>query len=497
MKLEDVDTVYANVDLESCAFTQPFRKVCRIPHHFAHAAATFYTSPFPKATIVVIDGNGCQITKSESEPTFETYSIGVGDGNDIALELFHKGQRRLSSGSWQYICENSLGGFYKVITDCLGFGTRGQGKTMGLAPYGDLCLLAEMREFVSISSEGRIEFDPLAGVYDWLCEKLSGNANPFQVRANLAAAAQCLFEESLLKTLNHAYRITRIPVLCYGGGCALNSAANRRIIDETPFEDVFIFPAAGDGGLAIGAALYGYYQKQGGPRVITERSATCALAYTGRKYSDEDVLAALQKFPVYYSLSSDVCSRVAAELANGRVVAWFQGCSEIGPRALGNRSILGNPSSVAMRDHINLHIKFRESFRPLAPVVLADECKEYFETAQASPFMLTTARVCDEYRDRLAAVCHVDQTARLQTVDRPGNEKLYRLLECFKRRTGVPVLLNTSFNRKEEPIVETPEDALRAFIDTPIDFLAMHDYIIEKHTPWANRLIPQACSLQV
>jgi carbamoyltransferase len=268
--------------------------------------------------------------------------------------------------------------------------------------------------------------------------------------------------------------------LCIAGGVALNCVANGKIAREAGFENVWIQPAAGDDGIAIGCAYYGHLEVLKRPRSFVMKHA-----YLGAEYKKEDVHAAaskgLARAGTRRTVSANICAETAKVLSEGKVVGWFQGRSEFGPRALGNRSILADPRTPEMKDILNQRVKHRQPFRPFAPIVLFERAKEIFEGEEDSPFMLIAKPVRPEWRDRIPAVVHVDGTARVQTVRQETNDVLYRLLKEFEAITGVPVLVNTSFNIKGEPIVETPEDAMQCFLSTGIDCLVLHDMLIEKN----------------
>ncbi|MGH9809554.1 MAG: carbamoyltransferase family protein, partial [Terriglobia bacterium] len=276
--------------------------------------------------------------------------------------------------------------------------------------------------------------------------------------------------------------------LCISGGVALNCVANGKIVREAGYDNVWIQPAAGDDGIAIGCAYYGYLAIQNKPR-----SFVMTHAFVGASYSDREAEAAADKWLVkrqtFNGPDQSICAETAKVLADEKVVGWFQGRSEFGPRALGNRSIIADPRNPAMKDVLNARVKFRQAFRPFAPIVLAERASEIFEGDEESPFMLLAKRVNPKWADKIPAIVHVDGTARVETVRREHNERLYLLLKEFERLTGVPVLLNTSFNIKGEPIVETPADAMKCFLSTGIDYLAMHDMLIEK-SPYYNVFYP-------
>lgn len=491
LEIGSMDYIFSNLHLEKYAYSQKIENIHSISHHLSHAAGAFFPSPFSEAAVVVIDGAGSRVSETPSEVELETISFGVGKNNKVDIEVIQTGKRKIATCFWRYMTSNSIGSFYEAVTEAIGFGSYGAGKTMGLASYGDSSLYEEMMEFVEILPEGRFHFDPYSGFFDWILSKLNGSKNSFKIRAMLAAAAQRIFEEAILNTMKYIYRCNKLDYLCYSGGCALNSVANTRILKETPFKQLFIYPATADNGTAIGAAYYGYYHILDNPREPQNPTEIGSIVYTGKEYPEVEILEVLNNHPVFFYRPENLYDDVAWRLYNQEVIGWFQGRSEIGPRALGNRSILADPTFSQMRDYINLKIKYRETFRPLAPVVIEEEAKEYFELDQPSPFMLLVAPVKKEYRRKLAAVTHIDGTSRLQTVNIRTNERLHKLLAFFKRLRGHPILLNTSFNVQGQPIVETPEQALKCFLETELNTLVLGDYIVEKHTPWANRKLPE------
>ena len=287
-------------------------------------------------------------------------------------------------------------------------------------------------------------------------------------------------ENVLLARANWLRETTGAKNLCIAGGVALNCVANGRLVREAGFDNVWIQPAAGDDGIAIGCAYYGYLEIQ-----KQRRCFAMDHAYVGKRYGDQDVANATERFLVRIQTSAarskDICGEAAKLLVEQRVIGWFQGGSEFGPRALGNRSLLADPRKAEMKDILNRRVKHRQAFRPFAPIVLAERARDVFEGEEDSPFMLIAKRVRPEWRDRIPAVVHVDGTARVQTVREATNPLLYRLLREFEALTGVPVLINTSLNVKGEPIVETPRDAVICFLTTGIDNLVLHDTLISKN----------------
>jgi carbamoyltransferase len=486
IKIENLDGVFYSDDLERPSDWIDWTRATAVNHHTCHAAAAYYTSYQPRSTLLVIDGHGGPLAHTDTGWEVETISVGFAEGTQLEMSQLQTGSQKKTSSSWQYVTQHSIGWFYEIVTDALGFGSEGQGKTMGLAAYGTSTHLVALRAFADIGQDGRFWFDPYAGIWDWLVSTLRTSGNPFQVRADIAYAAQEIFGDAVVAAANEAHRRAPSAALSFGGGCALNTLANSRILAETPFEQLCIFPAAGDNGLAVGAALYGAHTVLGEPRPERPADWRARAAYTGRDLTASDINAALDGAPVFAERPPDLAKSVAQALAGGETVAVCRGGSEIGPRALGHRSLLALPGPARMRDHINLNIKQRESFRPLAPVVPIEDVETYFSGIVESPYMLLVAEVRPEYRERLGAVTHIDGTARVQTV-RPEDEPfLHRLLRCVGDATGVPIVLNTSLNRRGEPIVETPADALALFVDRPIDVLVLGDQLVRKYSPWVG-----------
>jgi carbamoyltransferase len=384
---------------------------------------------------------------------------------------------------------HSLGHFYAAITQHLGFRPFfDEWKVMGLSAYGTDARLAEMRELVTLGGGYLFELDlsyfrfHLRGQREWLSEKFRrqfGPARlpgvpPSQADFDLAYAAQRVLEESGLHLARLLRELSGESRLCVAGGVALNCLMNRRLVSDSGFGEVFFMPIAGDGGTPWGAALYSYHHSEGGSDRYPLRDL-----YLGPDYSDAEIEAALKGLP--YRRSANVAADAAKHLAEGKIVGWFQGRMEAGPRALGNRSILADPTRSDMKDRLNARVKRREGFRPFAPAVPVEECARYFELPKGleSPYMMLIGNVRDDMRSRLPAITHADGTARVQTVRREQNPRFYELLEEFGKRKGVPVLLNTSFN-ENEPIVCTPRDAVDCSQRAGMDVLAIGDYLVEK-----------------
>ena len=473
--------------------------ICYTRHHESHAASAFFPSPFEEAAILTLDGVG----------EWDTATIGVGRGNRIEL---------LKSMSFP----RSLGLLYSAFTYFTGFRVNsGEYKLMGLAPYGRPIYADVIREkLIDLQDDGSFAMDlsyfnycaGLTMTNDKFAALFGGPArapeSPITQREmDLAASIQQVTEEIVLRMAREAKRLTGMKHLCLAGGVALNCVANGRLLREKIFDDIWIQPAAGDAGGALGAAIFLHYQLLEKPRPAQPDDAMQG-ALLGPRFSNDEIRAVLDAAKAPYHFIADeaeLLDTVAGLLAEGKVVGWFQGRMEFGPRALGSRSILGDPRSEAMQATMNLRIKFRESFRPFAPSVLAEDVAEYFEDLPLSPYMLQVARVnrrldvpVSEFdrakmasdpdlrqrlnipRSTIPAVTHVDMSARVQTVDEARHGRYCRLLRAFKRRTGCSVLINTSFNVRGEPIVGSPADALRCFLNTDMDVLVLENCVLHK-----------------
>ncbi len=423
-----------------------------VEHHIAHAASAFHASPFDRAAVLTIDGRG--------EKATTTYSIGQGN------ELRRIGQVNMP---------HSLGLLYEDVTAYLGFlPSSDEYKVMALASYGRPRYVEEMRDLVTVSSGGRYTVAPRQ------LEKRFGPARRRggemeQRHYDIAHAAQVVLEEEVGALTGWLHEAAGLDSLCMAGGVALNCVMNGRLRDRGPFRRIWVQPAAGDAGTALGAALWVDAQVRG----ATDRRFTMEHAYLGPAYGDEEIEALLRWTKAPYRRMGDIAAEVAGILAEDKIVGWFQGRMEYGPRALGARSILASPLHASMQARLN-EIKDREDFRPVAPVVLEERAAEWFRGAGASPFMLFVFDVLPEQAGRIPAVCHVDGTARIQTINRRQQALYYDLIAAFEARTGVPILVNTSFNTRSEPIVCSPRDALECFWTSPLDALAIGPYLIEK-----------------
>lgn len=437
-------------------------------HHPAHAASSYLTSPFERAALLSVDYVG------EWDCTW----MGVGESGTMRpLRAFHY--------------PNSLGVFYSAITDYLGFQhASDEYKVMGLASYGEPEFADTFRKIIRDDASGGYAIDHAWTQWPRVpgsrCGYFSprfldqfgprrGKGEPLDTRhKNIAASGQLVLEETVLRLAGWLHKETGLDDLCLSGGVALNCSMNGRLLREGPFKRIHIQPAAGDDGIAIGAALQLHQRHTG------MRPAEMTHAYLGPGYSDEEIRAALEASGLSFETPASLPARVAALLAEGKIVGWHQGRMEFGPRALGSRSILADPTRPDMQDRLNVQVKHREEFRPFAPAVTVEDAPRFFEGCTHSPFMLFVHRVRPEVQALLPAITHVDGTARVQTVRREDNALFYDLLREFEKLRGVPVLVNTSFNVMGEPIVNTPRDAIACFQNTGIDALALGGHVCVK-----------------
>ncbi len=463
-------------------------KVLTISHHLAHAYSAFAVSPFDEGVVMVVDGVGSycsdvmeKYTETEkSEPLAresESYYIFNGSEIETLKKIWLKPTRGFLSDEF-YIMPG-LGALYSRVSNYIFADWNTCGEVMGLAPYGRS---GQFRPLLEIK-DGVLEIPDWTDELNkpWVPETDQDweDSPSKQHWEDMAWQVQHDTEDVLLHRAKWLRETTGAKNLCIAGGVGLNCVANGRILREAGFDNVWIQPAAGDDGIAIGCAYYGHLAVLKG-----QRSFVMKHANLGRKYTDDHALKFLDKGLIRLETkktpSSNICRDTAELISEGHVFGWFQGGSEFGPRALGNRSILADPREAKMKDIINEQVKHRQPFRPFAPIVLAERAEEIFEDCVESPFMLLAMKVRPEWRDKIPAVVHVDSTARVQTVCQDNNERLYKLLKEFDAITGVPVLLNTSFNVKGEPIVEEPQDAVECFLSTGIDYLALQDVLIEK-----------------
>ena len=473
-------------------------KVVTVSHHIAHAYSAFAVSPFDEGVVMVVDGVGSYASDVPNEDKLgeevnplarESESYYKFQGSQLQpLKKVWMGPNR-GFLSDEFYTMPGLGAMYSRASTYV-FGDWNKcGELMGLAPYGRP---EKIKPLLRMDGEElHVPEWPAEFTQPWL-EETRGpwEQSPSMSHwEDLAWRIQEDTERVLLQRAKWLRETTGAKNLCMAGGVALNCVANGKLAREAGYENIWIQPATGDDGIAIGCAYYGYLEILKKPR-----SFVMTHAFLGMKYKDEDIQRTmgtrLTRMATKSRTSANICGDTARLLAEGKVIGWFQGRSEFGPRALGNRSIIADPRTPEMKDILNSRVKHRQPFRPFAPIVLYERAKEIFEGDEDSPFMLIAKTVRPEWRDRIAAVVHVDGTARVQTVRQETNDTLYRLLKEFEALTGVPVLINTSFNIKGQPMVETPEDAMECFLTTGIDCLILHDAIIEKNR--AHRFLAPA-----
>lgn len=469
-------------------------KVIFPEHHESHAASAFYPSPYNKAAILTMDGVG----------EWTTTSYGVGDGNDIQLFADIK-------------FPHSLGLLYSAITFYTGFKVNsGEYKVMGLAPYGEPKYKQIIYDhLIDVKDDGSFRLNM---EYFNYCQGLTMTNEKFnnlfggfprkpetnltQKEMDLARSLQEVTEEIVLKLGYHVYKETGLKNLCLAGGVALNCVANGRLLREGPFENIWIQPAAGDAGGALGAALIGWYKYHSKLRTADGKTDIQKGSYLGPKFSEDEINAFIQSFNLSAKRYDDneLIETVANLIGSEKVIGWFDGRMEFGPRALGSRTIIGDARSPKMQATMNIKIKFREGFRPFAPSVLYEKVSDYFETEKESPYMLLVADVKKErripmkdedqkkwgieklnvVRSDIPAITHVDYSARLQTVHLETNPRYHKLISKLEEKTGCAVIINTSFNVRGEPIVCTPKDAYKCFMRTDMDYLVLGNYILSK-----------------
>lgn len=442
-------------------------KVVFVPHHVSHAAGTFYISPYDTAAILSIDGSG----------EWSTAMLGHGKGNrmDVYGESFFP---------------HSLGSFYEAATQFCGFQANyDEGKTMGLAAMGDPDVFYDAaKDIVSIDANGTIDIDLSYFSYQsWGHQRCSPKffetfGRPRHRKEdfadnhkNIAATFQKVLEDKVLEICDILYKRCRADYLVISGGVSLNSVMNGRIVRETPFKDVYVMPAAGDNGTSIGAAYYLYNGILNQPRNFVHDDP-----YLGTEYSNAEIRKVIDEAKLPFEYVEHVERRGAEILRNGEILGWFQGRMEFGPRALGNRSILADPTLPTMKDKINAEVKHREAYRPFAPSAIAEARSEFFDITVEAPFMLKVCDVLPEKRKDLPAITHYDGTARLQTVRKETNPCYHGIISEFGKLSGIPVVLNTSFNIMGEPIIESPLQAIRCFYSTGLDKLMIGNYLLSK-----------------
>lgn len=439
-----------------------------LDHHLSHAASSFLVSPFEDAAFMTADGVG------------EWATMTWGHGNNCDLNVMGE------------ICyPDSLGLIYTAFTAYLGFrANSGEGKTMGLASYGEPTYIDKFREMIDVKEDGSFHVDRRYFPFNKGKRMYSRNfleifgperkpESEFEQRHfDIAASLQLFVEETLILIAKHVHKEVGSDNLCLAGGLFLNCVANQRIIEETPFKNIFIQPAAGDSGGALGAACYANNVLLNQPRTYTMKNA-----YLGPQFSNKDIQRAVGQHLLPSKFIEDdvaLVREIASALYDGKIVGWFQGQMEFGPRSLGCRSILANPCLPETKDILNDRVKHRESFRPFAPIILKEKVSEYFEEVTDSPFMLFAPRVKEEKKKVIPSVTHVDGTARVQTLEREQNCLLYMLIEEFEKLSGVPVVVNTSLNLRGEPVACTPDDAISVFKRCDMDLLVLGNRVISK-----------------
>jgi carbamoyltransferase len=439
-----------------------------VTHHMAHASS-FFCSPFEEAAILTVDGFGEK----------QCLTFNIGDNNKID-QIF----------SQEF--PHSLGSFYSAFTEYCGFKPQGdEWKLMGASPYGDIERFKDkLLALINFKENGGFDLDlsgfnhyqfHRSGFTNGKMEKHlglppNGNDVPLsQEYYDLAAAAQYVYEKIYMHLLNSLQERTGLHKVVIAGGCALNSVANGKVLEMTNFDDIYVSPVPDDSGCSIGAAYYVHHQLMN-----SERSYSMSNNYLGPEFTTEDIKNILNKYKISYEYVDSPEERAAIAISEGAIIGWFQGRMEFGDRALGNRSILADPRKVEMKDKVNAIIKYRESFRPFAPSILAEYADDYFENSSPTPFMEKVYKIRKEKQGIIPAVTHVDGTGRLQTVTKDQNSLYYELIKHFEKLTGVPIVLNTSFNLKGEPIVCSPEDAIRTFNTSGLDMLIIDHFIISK-----------------
>ena len=455
------------------------RKLINVEHHKSHIASSFFASDFKDSAVLSIDGFG----------DFSSTMIGYGSGNKLTI-----------TKSVNY--PHSLGILYTAATQFLGFSNYGdEYKVMGLSSYGKPNFLNDFRKLISFTNDGLFKlskkyfkhfdsgvdmnwksgFPVIQNLYNDNWQKLFFKSRIksekiTQVHMDFAASAQAITEEVIFHILNQLHSDTKLDNLCISGGVAQNSVINGKILSNTAFKNLFIPPAAHDAGTSIGSALYLYNHI-----LNNERSSQQDNAYFGSRFTNKEIISILKKRSILYTQLDDpqLILKVSNKIIKGGVVGWFQGRAEFGPRALGHRSILVDPRRKDAQELLNKKIKRRESFRPFAPSILEDYVDDYFKQNDRSPFMEKVFLIKEDKRDLIPAVTHVDGTGRLQTVNANSSPKYFRLIKSFQQKTGIPMLLNTSFN-ENEPIVNHPEEALDCFLRTKMDMLVMENIIIER-----------------
>jgi carbamoyltransferase len=438
-----------------------------VEHHLSHIAGTYFLSPYKHAALLSLDGSG------------EWSTLFVGEAKDDEIDKFS-----------ETMFPHSLGSFYEAATEFCGFRPNyDEGKTMGLAPFGNPERFYDIVDrIVDVTNDAKVKIDlSFFNYQNWSHRRCSdkfyqtfgkprGRDDEFQDHHHdVAAAFQKVLEDKVIQICRYLEKRTGAEYLVLAGGVSLNSVMNGRILRETRFRDLYVMPAAGDNGTSIGAAYYVYHSVLGHKGRFHHSNP-----YVGNHYDKKRIRDILDECKLAYTESDDVCKEAAEILRAGNIIGWYQGRMEIGPRALGNRSILADPTIAGMKDKINAEVKHREAYRPFAPSAPVETKDDYFKIGVEAPFMLKVCDVQEDKKNVIPAITHVDGSARLQTVRKETNPRYHRLLSEFGELSGVPVLLNTSFNIMGEPIVESPLHAIRCFFSTGLDVLVIDDFIIRK-----------------
>lgn len=484
---EPLDKIFLKKVLYKYRINIPMEKVIICPsHHLSHACSAFFVSPFKKSIILVVDNEGNILERKHKEywlNRLERTSFYVGEGNQI----------KLIGRLHDEFEELGIGAAYNYFTQGIGFKSFHEaGKTMALAALGKgefknikifeeefRCLLENKftNRHEGIKNVSRRFFSEKTGLDK---DKIGDSTEyPSEIQKEMAYIIQKETEKVLLNLIKMLVKKTGIKKLCLAGGVGLNCVANYKILTETGIDDLFVQPAAGDSGQCLGNALYGYYYK---PRKNLDRKYIMNNVFLGKEYSEKEIKESFKKYSsrLVFWKEKNLYKKTAKFISQGKIIGWFQGGAEFGPRALGDRSILASPKDLKIKKILDQKVKLREFYRPYAPSVLEEDAGNYFRLDRPSYFMLLAVPVKKEKRRFVPAVVHIDGTSRIQTVNLKQNANFYKLIKEFKKLTGIPLLLNTSFNKTGEPIVESPEDAIRCFLETSIDYLVIKDYFVSK-----------------
>ncbi len=454
------DIIGVHKKLKAMGFSGQFHYM---NHYLAHAASAYYPSPFDDTAILIIDGVG-----------------------ELATASYFVAKNGIIRKIKEIEYPHSLGLFYAAVTEYLGYRhNSGEGKVMGLAPYGKPEFYDSFSKMISYTGKGEFAvtkkyFDFASNWYTAEMEKLLGphreKSAPLEsFHENIAASAQKRLEDIVLDMINWLHSVAETPNLCFAGGVALNSVLNGKIINKSPFDNYYFQPAAYDAGTSLGAAMQIMAEVGQLPKIPMNH------VYFGPEYTNSEIVETLQSMKLDFEvIEKNIAAVAAKDIADGKVLGWFQGRMEIGPRALGNRSIVADPRKAEMKDIVNKRVKGREPFRPFAPSVLVEDMDDYFEMPFPSPYMLIVCPVKEDKKDVLPAITHIDGTARLQTVNSKISPEYHRLISEFKKITGVPVVMNTSFNLAGSPIVNTPEEAVEVYQKSDMDVLVLGNCVLRK-----------------